>query len=101
MLMKAACRHPVLGYGTRILELEQYEANVMKAVALATATSCLSLILRESVRSRDVSVKRREQDICPSLQRILLVGKILFLNNDDLFDDIDLSLEQPCLAPSD
>lgn len=101
MPMGPTCRHPVLGYGTRILELEQYESDTMNGIALATVTSCLSLAQKESVRPGNVFVERREQDICPSLQRILVVGKILFPNQDDLFDGLDLSLEQPCLAPSD
>ncbi|MCJ1424475.1 hypothetical protein MMC29_002363 [Sticta canariensis] len=99
--LDAACRHPVFGYGNRSLGIQQYGADVIKSLAHITVTSCISLVQFESAKQRTLDVDLREQDIFPPAERILGVGKMLFPDYDDMFDEIDLTTEQPCLAPSD
>lgn len=99
--LDAAYRHPVFGYGNRSLGLSNFGADVIKSLAHITVTSCISLVQIESAKKRTLDVDLREQDIIPPAERILGVGKMLFPDYDDMFDEIDLTIEQPCLAPSD
>lgn len=94
-------RHPVFGYGIRSLEIAGFGTEVIKSLAHITVTSCISLVQFESARKATPDINQREQDNCPTAERILSVGKILFPDHDDIFDEIDLTINQPCLAPSD
>lgn len=95
-----ACRHPVLGYGTRVLELRNSHMDIIEGVANATVTSCISLVQKESQRAYNDDVDRREKNMCPSAQRVVAVGKMLFLNNHDILENLNLDNEQPCPATS-
>ena len=98
--LEATCRHPVLGYGTRVLELHNFHSDIIEGIAHATVTSCISLVQQESERTKNIDVDRREKNMCPSAQRIVAVGKLLFLNNDDVLDNLNIDNEQPSLATS-
>lgn len=99
--LQPTCRHPILGYGIRSLGIAGFGTEVIKNLAHITVTSCISLIQIESARKATPDINQREQDICPSAERVLSVAKMLFPNHDDIFDEIDLTINQPCLAPSD
>ena len=99
--LDSACRQTVLGYGIRCLELGQFKDDMIKGLAHAVVTSCISLVKSEASRRATIGAEYREKDFCPSVQRVLAVGRILFPNYDSMFDDLDLDSEQPCLALSE
>lgn len=98
--LDAACQHPVLGFGTRALELPNFHKDIIEGLAQATVTSCINLVQKESEKTNNVNVDRREKNMCPSSQRVVAVGKMLFPNYDDVFENLNLDNEQPCLATS-
>lgn len=59
-------QHPVLVYGTRVLELHDFHMDIIEGVANANVTSCISLIQKESKRTRNIDVDRREKTCAPS-----------------------------------
>lgn len=58
--LEVSCQHPVIGYGTRVLELQNFHSDI------------------ESERTKTSDVDRREKNMYPSAQRIVAVGKSLF-----------------------
>lgn len=94
--LDGAYRHPVLGYGTRVLELQNFHKEI-QVIANAAVSSCINLVRMESERTYDINVDRREKNMCPSAQRVVAVGKMLFPN---VVENLNIDEEQPCLATS-
>ncbi|MCJ1228102.1 hypothetical protein MMC12_004763 [Toensbergia leucococca] len=99
-LLEPACRHPVLGYASRILELEVDEPHVIPSFVDAVITSCIVLVRERSTVLMDTSLDSQGKHIHPSAQRVLNVGKYLFAKSGHALDELDLNAEHTCLARS-
>ncbi|MCJ1424474.1 hypothetical protein MMC29_002362 [Sticta canariensis] len=84
----------------QVLELHNFYRDMIEGIANANVTSCISLVQKESKRTRKIDVDRREKNMCPSASRIVAVEKLLFSNNHDVLDNLNIANEQPCLATS-
>ena len=91
-----AVRHPVLGYGNRILELEIYEVELWEAFVYEIVTSCISLVQQEFDKRAGTDADSKGKDKCPSTHHVLAVSKILFPKHASLLDSLDLKANQPC-----
>ena len=46
----AFCRNPILGYGTRVFELQNSQRDIVEVIADTTVPSCISLVQKEPKR---------------------------------------------------
>ena len=95
-----ACRHPILGFGSRVIGLRISESYIYPAIIDAVGTSCIHLVQQESRKRANDNPIWTGKDFCPTPSRVLLVGRILFPQHEYIFDSLDLSKEQPCLIGS-
>ena len=101
-ILEPVCRHPILGYGRRIIELTlSDDASISREIIHTIITSCLRLVQEEKATRASTNIGRPGKDFCPSIRDVIAVARRLFPNNDEIFDGLDISIEQPCLARSD
>ena len=95
-------RHPILGYGLRVIELTLNDEYLLsQEIVHAVITSCIRLIQEQNPDRTYASRVRLGKAFCPSIRQLLTVARMLFPNHDEIFEELNLNTEQPCLARSD
>lgn len=91
--------HPVYGFGYKIIEMRQDYDVVIQHLIYASVTSALAIVAEESTQKSD-PLHRRGQDVYPSVQKILTVGRLLFPSHAFILDSLDVAQSHQCLARS-
>ena len=100
-ILEPACRHSVLGYGLRILELYRnptLPTDVRKGLIDVVLHSCLALVHNEYTNATKLDPCYRGSTIYPTDRRLLKISKLLFPGHEDQLDRAFDSSEHPCLA---
>ena len=99
--LEAACRHPALSFGDRILSFDVEDETIIRALAHRIVASCLMLV--EEAIEQGQADKERHSDflLIPSRRRILDSGGLLFRDLDYDPAYFDTFLREPCLLRAD
>lgn len=99
--LEAACRHPALGFGDRVLSFDIDDPTIIRGLAHRIVASCL-MTVKEAVE-QDQAGKIRYGDclLIPSRRRILDSGSLLFKDLDYNPLHFDQFLQEPCLLRSE
>lgn len=101
-VLEPVCRHPILGYGHRVIELTLNDDSFLsQEITHAVITSCIHLVQEENAERSRTILARPGKAFCPSVRQVVAAAKILFPNSDGFLDELDFNTEQPCLAWSD
>ena len=101
-ILEPVCRHPILGYGRRVIELTLNDDHLLsQEITHAVVTSCIRLIQDQNADRTHNSAICLGKAFCPSVRQLLIVARILFPNQAEIFNEMNLNAEQPCLARSD
>lgn len=99
--LEAACRHPALGFGDRILSFDIEDHIVIREIAHRVVASCL-MVVREASEQGQARIPRYGDCLLiPSRRRILDSGSLLFkdLDYDPLY--FNQFLQEPCFLRSE
>ncbi len=101
-VLEPVCRHPILGYGLRVIELTLNDDNLLsQEIIHSIVTSCIRLVQDQNAERAFTNIGRPGKIFCPSVRQVIAVATMLFPNHYEIFDELDLDTEQPCLARSD
>ncbi len=100
-MLEAACRHPALGFGDRILSLDVEDPTIIRGLAYRVVASCL-MTVKEAVEQDQAGIVRYGDCLLiPSRRRILDAGSLLFKDLDYNTPHFDQFLQEPCLLRSE
>ena len=92
-------RHQLLGFGFKLMTINQEKYAAVQSLVHAAITSAISLVKEEAARKPDV-LHRRGGDIYPSNQKILAVAYLFFPGYESVIDTVNPEEAYPCLVRS-
>ena len=91
--LEPACRHPLQGYGSKIISLELDDPAVTQELIVHVIECCLHLVMAESVEQAREEAVYTGNDFIPSKQRILMAGKLLFPSHATPISQLNVSVQ--------
>lgn len=91
--LEPACRHPLQGYGSRIVSLELDDQVVAQKLVLHVIKCCLHLVMADSAEQVKEGAVYTGNDFIPSKQRILMAGQLLFPSHATLISQLKVSVQ--------
>ncbi len=99
--LEAACRHPALGFGDRILSFDIEDPAIIRGLAHRIVASCLMTVKEAVEQDQAGNTPYGECLLIPSKRRILDSGLLLFQDLDYSIPYFDQFLQEPCLLRSE
>ncbi|MCJ1258449.1 hypothetical protein MMC24_006282 [Lignoscripta atroalba] len=98
--LKPACRHPAIGYGTKILSLDIDDPTVAHEIILRIMSSCLQITSEHLTLQEAEGAEVSGNDFIPSKQRIMRTGRLLFPRCELSQEKLDTLAAEGCVARS-
>ena len=99
--LEPACRHPLQGYGSRVIGLELDDPALAQEIILQVMKCCLRLVIDGSAEQAKEEAVHTGNNFIPSKQRIIAVGKMLFPVEVTLLSHLNVSMEDSRLGEED